>query len=81
MLATRTRRWLTRIGRFAFFEFELALRHRARRIVRMTDEARATGVLRELSDREGGRYASFREQPFHHWWPGNEIGIAVIGNR
>jgi predicted O-methyltransferase YrrM len=62
-------------------EFELALRHRGRRIVLITDEARATGVLRELSDRQGGRYASFRERPLRHWWPGNEIGVAVIEQR
>jgi hypothetical protein len=60
------------------FEFELALRHRGRRIVLITDDARATGVLRDLSAREGGRYATFREQPLRHWWPGNEIGVALI---
>ena len=60
------------------YEFELALRHRTDRVVLITDEARATGVLRELSDREGGRYASFTEEPLRHWWPGNEIGVTVI---
>jgi predicted O-methyltransferase YrrM len=60
------------------FEFETALRHRAERLVLITDEARATGVLRELSEREGGRYATFKERPLRHWWPGNEIGVAVI---
>jgi hypothetical protein len=60
------------------FEFETALRHRGDRIVLITDEARATGVLPELSTRAGGRYAGFRERPLRHWWPGNEIGVAVI---
>jgi predicted O-methyltransferase YrrM len=60
------------------FEFETALRHRGERLVLITDEARATGVLQELSEREGGRYATFKERPLRHWWPGNEIGVAVI---
>jgi predicted O-methyltransferase YrrM len=60
------------------FEFETALRHRGERIVLITDEARATGVLAELCAREGGRYATFQEQPLRHWWPGNRIGVAVI---
>jgi predicted O-methyltransferase YrrM len=60
------------------FEFETGLRHRGDRVVLITDEARATGVLRELSRREGGRYATFKERPLRHWWPGNEIGVAVI---
>lgn len=54
---------------------------RGRQVANMTlitDEARATGVLPELSAREGGRYAPFRERPLDHWWPGNEIGVAVI---
>jgi hypothetical protein len=60
------------------FEFEEALRHRSRRMVLVTDEARATAVLAELAARETARYAAFREAPLRHFWPGNELGIAVF---
>lgn len=48
------------------------------RAVLVTDEARATGVLAELTAREAGRYAAFREAPLRHFWPGNELGVAVF---
>ena len=55
------------------------------RAVLVTDEARATGVLAELNAPSGtqrigeaGRYAAFREAPLRHFWPGNELGVAVF---
>lgn len=59
-------------------EFNIALRRGAARLVLITDDARATGTLGELSSLHGGRYMTFRERPWRHFWPGNEIGIAVI---
>ena len=59
-------------------EFEDALRHRDDRIILITDQARATGVLAELSVREQGRHAAFREKPLRQVWPGNELGIAIF---
>jgi predicted O-methyltransferase YrrM len=60
------------------FEFECALARAGPRLVLVTDEARATRALPDLAGRLGAQYRSFSERPARHFWPGNEIGIAVV---
>jgi hypothetical protein len=59
------------------FEFESALSHSDGGIVLYTDDAAATGALGDLARERGLRFATCQERPLHHFWPGNEIGVAV----
>ncbi|MGH2870443.1 MAG: class I SAM-dependent methyltransferase [Solirubrobacteraceae bacterium] len=61
------------------WEFETARRHANGDLILYTDDASATDALPELSQRWGARYRSFHERPAGHFWPGNEVGIAVLG--
>ena len=59
------------------FELESALSHARGALVMYTDDASATGALGDLSRERGFRFGTCRESPLHHFWPGNEIGVAV----
>ena len=60
------------------FEYECALRHpRGPRVVLFTVEG-ATGALARLCEECGASYRAVQERPLHHYWRGNELGLAVI---
>lgn len=60
------------------FEFETVLRHATGPVIVIAREARASGALRALCERRGGRLETFQERPANHWWPGGEHAVAVL---
>lgn len=57
---------------------ETGLAHaRGDRLV-ISSEVDETTHLRELCEREGGRYATFRERPVDHFWPGHVFGLGTF---
>jgi hypothetical protein len=60
------------------FEFGVAVAHRGDRLVLVDSGGGQTPALEEVVEREGGRRATFREQPRHHFHPGFGTQVAVL---
>jgi predicted O-methyltransferase YrrM len=61
------------------FELEAAAANRrGDRLILYSDDASATGALREVCARHRGRSSFLREVPRDHYWRGNELGLCVI---
>ena len=42
----------------------------------LSDNAHDSSALSDWAERTGRHYLFFKEQPRHHWWPGDGIGAA-----
>jgi Methyltransferase domain len=42
----------------------------------LSDNAHESAALSDWAERSGRRFLFFKEQPLHHWWPGDGIGAA-----
>jgi predicted O-methyltransferase YrrM len=62
------------------FEFETAVRNRMRGgpLVLYTDDAAATGAIREVARRHDGTIETLQEEPLDHYWQGNLLGFCRI---
>jgi hypothetical protein len=45
----------------------------------ISDNAHESSALSDWAERTGHHYLFFKEQPLHHWWPGDGIGAAWRG--
>jgi hypothetical protein len=45
----------------------------------LSDNAHQSSALSDWAERTGRHYLFFKEQPLHHWWPGDGIGAAWAG--
>jgi predicted O-methyltransferase YrrM len=45
----------------------------------LSDNAHESSALSDWAERTGRHYLFFKEQPLHHWWPGDGIGAAWAG--
>jgi hypothetical protein len=45
----------------------------------LSDNAHDSAALSDWADRTGRQYLFFKEQPAHHWWPGDGLGVAWDG--
>jgi predicted O-methyltransferase YrrM len=57
-------------------EFTAVEPHLAPGALLLTDNVTATDVLMRHAEATGRRFLAFREQPLHHWYPGDGIGAA-----
>ncbi|GHJ45691.1 hypothetical protein Cs7R123_30330 [Catellatospora sp. TT07R-123] len=46
------------------------------RALLLTDNVTVTRVLSQVAEKTGRRFLAFREEPAHHWYPGDGIGAA-----
>ena len=44
----------------------------------LSDNAHESSALSNWAERSGRHYLFFKEQPLHHWWPGDGIGAAWL---
>jgi predicted O-methyltransferase YrrM len=47
----------------------------------LSDNAHQSAALSDWAERTGRHYLFFKEQPVHHWWPGDGIGVAWADQR
>jgi hypothetical protein len=47
----------------------------------LSDNAHDSAALSDWAERTGRNYLFFKEQPSHHWWPGDGIGTAWMDRR